>query len=241
MLEETRQASPRLRARIAGVFYLLNGGTGFAYSVRSRLVDSRDAAATASSILAQERLFRTALATDLVGVAAYIVVAALLYGLLKPVNRSLSLVAAFFSLVGCAIQASACIFDLAALNVLHGGLFGGAFNAEQSKAMAFMLLRLQLQGFNIAIVFFGFYCLVIGYLIFRSRFMPRFLGVLMAVSGLAYFTNNLAIFLAIPIPMMLAHLVPILDGLGELSLMLWLLIMGVNAQRWREQSDAVAR
>jgi len=102
-MEEVRETSPRLKARIAGLFYLLNGGTGFAYSVRSRLVDSSDASTTASNILAHEHLFRIALAADLIGVAAYVVVAGLLYGLFKSVNRSLSLVAAFFSLVGCTI------------------------------------------------------------------------------------------------------------------------------------------
>jgi Domain of unknown function (DUF4386) len=241
MTNETREASPQRKARIAGVFYLLNGGTGFAFSVRSRLIDSGDATSTASNILAHERLFRMALLADLTGIAAYVVVAALLYGLLKPVNRSLSLVSAFISLVGCGIQASACIFDLAALGVLRGGPVASTFNAGQSKSMALLLLRLQVQGFNIAIVFFGFYCLSIGYLIFRSQFMPRIVGALMMLSGLAYVTNNFAIFLAIPIPMVLAHLVPLLGGLGELSLMLWLLIMGVNAQRWREQPATAAR
>ena len=241
MHDEFREASPQLKARIAGAFYLLNSGTGFAYSVRNRLVDSSNAVATASSILAHERLFRIALAADLAGVAAYVVVTALLYGLLKPVNKGLSLAAAFFSLVGCAIQASASIFDLSALGVLHSAPSASAFNAGQSQLIALMLLRLHFQGFNIAILFFGFYCLLIGYLILRSRFMPRVLGALVALSGLAYVSNNFAVFLAIPIPMALAHLVPIFGGLGELSLMLWLLIMGVNSQQWREQAAAAAQ
>jgi hypothetical protein len=208
--------------------------------VRSRLVDSSDASTTASNILAHEHLFRIALAADLIGVAAYVVVAGLLYGLFKSVNRSLSLVAAFFSLVGCTIQSSANLFDLAALSVFHPEPSVGAFNAAQSKMMALLLLRQHAQAFNIAIVFFGFYCILIGFLIFRSRFMPRILGALVGLSGLAYVANNFAIFLAIPIPMVLAHLVPILGGIGELSLMMWLLVMGVNTERRRAQADSLA-
>jgi hypothetical protein len=226
---------------MAGVFYLLNGGTGFAFSVRSRLVVSGDPAATAANILAHERLFRMALAADILGVAAYVVVTALFYDLFKPVNRSLSLAAAFFSLVGCAVQLFAGVFDLGSLGVLRGAQYSSAFKVEQLQAMAQLLLQLHAQGFSIAIVFFGFYCLLIGYLIFRSTFLPRIIGVLMALAGLAYVTNNLAMFLSLALPMQLAHAVPVLGGLGELSLMLWLLAISCNSQRWRERAATAAR
>jgi hypothetical protein len=238
MMEGIREASPRFKARMAGVFYLLNGGTAFAFSVRSRLVISGDAAATATNILAHEPLFRMAFAADLIGVAAYVVVTALLYDLLKPANRNLSLLAAFFSLVGCAVQVFACVFDLASLGVLGGAQYLSVFNSEQLQAMALMFLRLHGQGSNIAMVFFGFYCLLIGYLIFRSAFFPRIIGVLMALGGLAYVTNNLANFLSLPLGKYLSPYVPALGGLGELSLILWLLVIGVNTQRWKEQAAA---
>jgi len=234
------QASPQFKARAAGVFYLLNGGTGFAYSVRSRLIMSGDATATATNIMAHERLFRIALASDLLGVAAYVVVTALLFQLLKPVSRSLSLIAAFFGIVGCAVQAFACVFDFSALQVLGGGQGLSAFPTQQAQALSLLLLRMQMEGFNIAIVFFGFYCLLTGWLILKSIFMPRAIGVAMAVGGLAYVANNLAMFLGAPLPMVLAHAVPMLGALGELSLMLWLLAVGVNAQRWMEQAAADA-
>jgi hypothetical protein len=79
---------------------------------------------------------------------------------------------------------------------------------------------------------------MIGYLIFKSIFLPRVIGALMALGGLAYATNNLAIFLSLTPPMYLSHIVPALGGLGELSLILWLLIVGANAQRWQEQGGA---
>ncbi len=238
MTQRIAEASPRLKARIAGFFYLLNAGTAFAFFVRGKLVVSGDAAATATNILAHERLFRMALAADLIGVASYVVVTALLYDLFKPVNRNLSLLAAFFSLVGCAVQVFACVFHLASLIVLGGAPYLSVFKVEQLQAMALMFLKLHGQGFNIAIVFFGFYCLLIGYLILRSTFLPQIIGVLMALGGLAYVTNNLANFLSLPLPMYLSHSVPALGGLGEGSLMLWLLLAGVNAQRWKAQAGA---
>src|ERR1035438_10002787 len=156
-MDQIKESSPRFKARMAGVFYLLNGGTGFAFSVRGRLVVPRDAVATATNILAHEHLFRMALAADLIGVAAYIVVTALLFSLFKAVNSILSLVAASFSIVGCAVQAFACVFDLASLGLLGNPQYASSIPVQQSQAIVLMFLRLHSQGFNIAIVFFGFY------------------------------------------------------------------------------------
>jgi hypothetical protein len=225
-MELIREASPRFKARMAGVFYLLNGGAGFAFFIRNRLVVSGDAAATAVNILAHEHLFRSALAADLLGVAAYVVVTSLLFFLFKPVNNSLSFVAAILGIVGYAIQAFACVFDLASLSVLGTGQSLSTCPLQQSQTLVLMLLRLQGQGFSIAILFFGFYCFLIGYLVFKSMFMPRLIGVLMALGGLAYLANSLAIFLLVPLPMVFSHLVPALGGLEELSLMIWLLVVG---------------
>jgi len=145
-------------------------------------------------------------------------------------------VAAFLSLVGCAIQSSACVFDLASLDVLSGVRYSSALNPDQLQAIVLMSLRLHGQSFNIAIVFFGFYCLLIGYLIFRSIFLPRVIGAMMALGGLAYVANNIAMFLSLKPPRYLTHIVPALGGLGELSLMLWLISIGVNPQRWQEKA-----
>ena len=139
-------------------------------------------------------------------------VTALLFVLFKPVNRNISLIAALFSIAGCAIQSFACVFDLGALNVLEHGQSSSAFTGPQSQETVLMLLRLQGQGFNIAIVFFEFYCLLIGYLVVKSIFMPRVVGALMALGGLAYVGNNLALFLAMPLPMAFSHLAPIFGG-----------------------------
>ena len=157
---------------------------------------------------------------------------ALFYGLFKPVNKSLALLAAFFSLVGCAIQASGSLFQIAPLVVLGGSHYLSVFNLEQLQALALMFLNLNVQAGYTEIIFFGLFDIVIGYLIFRSTFLPRFLGVLMMIAGLGWLT-----FLS---PALATHLSPYVDVLGfiaELFLMLWLLVMGVNVQRWKEQAS----
>jgi hypothetical protein len=228
------ETSPRLKARIAGVFYLLEMLTGgFAILfVGGRLFVSGDAAATATNILAHLSLFQLGFAANLIQFACYIAVTGLFYDLLRPVNRGLSLLAAFFSLVGCTIGAVSCLFYFAPVVILGGAQYLNVFKVEQLQALALMFLKLYGQCFNISFVFFGFYCLLIGYLIFRSSFLPRILGAGMAFAGLGWLT-----FLS---PALAHHLVPYIlaAGIGEISLTLWLLVAGVNAQRWKEQASA---
>lgn len=105
---------------------------------------------------------------------------------------------------------------------------------EQLQALALLSLDLFAQVFNIALIFFGFYFIMIGYLIFRSTFLPRILGVLMAISGLVWLT-----FLSPPLADTLSSYLP-LGVLGVGALTLWMLLKGVNVQRWNEQADATA-
>jgi hypothetical protein len=132
-MEPIAEASPRLKARIAGVFYLLEMLTGgFAVLiVGGRLFVAGDAAATAFNILAHQSLFQWGFTANLLGFACYVVVTGLFDDLFKPVNRSLSLLAAFFSLVGCTIGAVSCLFELAPLAVLGGSPYLNVFKVEQ--------------------------------------------------------------------------------------------------------------
>jgi len=196
------------------------------------LVVSGDAAATANNVLAYQRLFRLGLATGLIATACYVAVTALFYDLFKHVNRSLSLLAAFFSLVGCAILAFASLFRIGPLVVLGGGQYLSAFKVEQLRALAFLFLELYGQAVNICFVFFGVYCLLIGYLIFKSAFLPRILGVLMAFAGLGWL-----IFLSPPLANYLSPYIQVLGVFAEGSLMLWLLVMGVNVAKWEEKAS----
>lgn len=234
MTERIAAASPWPSAKITGVVYLLYFLTAISAVLLARgLVVSDDAAATANNILAHEPLFRSGFAIGLVSTALYIAVTVLLYGLLKPVNKSLALLAALFSLVGCAIQASGSLFQVAPLVVLGGSHYLSVFNVEQLRALALMFLNLKAQAGYIEIIFFGLFDFVIGYLIFRSTFLPRILGMLMAVAGLGWLT-----FLSPPLASHLSPYIYVLGFIAEALLMLWLLLMGVNVQQWKEQASA---
>jgi len=241
MTERLREASPRFKARIAGVLYLIIFVTAaFAeIFVRGRLVVRGDAAATATNILAHESLYRLGGVADLINLACDTALALLFYELLKPVSRSFSLLAAFFRLMHVAIMAVITLNHFAPLVLLRGA-HAAAFTEDQLQALALVSLRLHAQGYNICLVFFGFSCLLLGYLIFRSTFLPRIVGVWMGLGGLAYVTNSFARFLSPQLATYLSSYILVFAGLGELSLMLWLLVVGVNVQRWNEQASSAA-
>ncbi len=230
-------SSPRLVARLAGVAYLVTTLAGlFAeVGVRGKLIDYADPAGTAHGILASETLYRMGFAADILGGAAYLVVTLLLYELLKPVSPMLSLLAAFFSLVGIAVGAVAALGHLAPLLILKDA-YMAPFNAAQTQAIAMLALKLHARGYWIALVFFGFYEIVLGYLIFTSSFMPRLLGILVALAGAAFLTNSFALFLSPEIGGALNSFMLALDGIGEISLTLWLLAAGVDAAKWRARA-----
>ena len=234
MLERIAEASPQPRARIAGVVYLLYFLTAvLSIFFLKGLVVYGDAASTANNILAHRSLFQLGIATGLIATACYVAVTTLFYDLFKSVNKSVSLLAAFISLVGCTILAFASVFQLASLVVLGGSQYLSVFKVEQLQAQASLFLELYGQGVSICFVFFGVYCLLIGYLIFKSSFLPRILGVLMAVAGLGWLT-----FLFPPLADYLSPYNLVLGFLAELALMLRLLLMGVDVQRSKERTRA---
>ena len=185
MTRSTEKLSPLVKARLAGVFWLLTILTGaFALFVGGR----------------------SGPAVNLVSTACYLAATVLVYGLLKPVNRSLSLLAAFCSLVGCVLGASS------------------------------FLLPPGARAATIAFAFFGLHCLLVGYLILRSRFLPRAVGVLMAFGGLGWLTFSVATLLSPTFARSLSPYIMIPGILGEVSLTLWLLVVGVNVPRWNAQA-----
>lgn len=232
------ELSPRTMARITGAFYLLTIVTGIIAQgfISERLVVSGDAAATASNITAQKPLFQLGFTIYLIEMAAQIVMSVLFYYLLKPVSRSASLVAAVLSLVGCTIKTLSRLFYFAPLLVLDGNAqYLSVFDTGQLKALALLFLEVNDQGAAMALAFFGFYGLVKGYLVFKSAFLPRFLGVLTLLGSVGWLT-----FLS---PSLGMRVFPIAAGvgiIGAIATILWLLIVGVNEQRWREQADLAA-
>jgi uncharacterized protein DUF4386 len=229
----TTGASPRLKARITGVFYLLTILTGiFAQGfVSGRLVVDGDAAATATNILAHKSLFELGFTVYLIEMAFQIAVTALFYDLLKPAGRSVSLVAAFLGLGGCVVKTFSRLFYIAPLFILGGAPYLNVFSSEQLQALALLFLKVNDRGAGIALAFFGWYALLTGYLILKSTFLPRILGVLSVVAGLGWLT-----FLYPPLGYRLFFYVAPFGLLGAAALILWLLVMGVNEQRWKEQA-----
>jgi len=177
VLQRIRESSPRLKATVAGVFYLL---------------------AVLSAVFAEAFVRgRLLYAAGLIPVMSFAIVTLLLYQVVKPVNRSLAWLAAFFNLVGLTLEA----------------------------------LEFHLRDANIALIFHGLYCLLIGFLVFRSTFLPRILGLLMAMGGMAWLTD-----LSIPLTNHLAPYNVIAGFTGEGMLMLWLLMIGLNGERWNVQA-----
>jgi len=237
MTERIREASPRLKARITGVFSLLTILTGiFAQGfVSDRLVVDGDAVATATNILAHRGLFQLGFAVYLIEMACNIAMTALFYDLLKPAGRTVSLVAAFLGLAGSVIKTFSRVFFIVPLFILGGAHFLSVFSAEQLQALALLSFKVNDRGAQMALVFFGFYALLTGYLIIRSAFLPRILGVLSVVGGLGWLS-----FLYLPLGHRLFPYVVSVALLGALALIVWLLVRGVDEQRWKEQARAAA-
>src|SRR5438034_5256804 len=188
MMERIAETSPRLKARITGVFYLVTILTGiFAQGfVSGRLVVDGDAAATATNILTHRGLFQLGFAVYLIEMACQMAMTALFYDLLKPAGRSVSLLAAFLGFAGCVIKTFSRVFFIAPLFVLGGAHYLSVFSAEQLQALALLFLKVNDRGAATALVFFGFYALLTGYLIMRSTFLPRILGVVSVFGGLGW-------------------------------------------------------
>jgi Domain of unknown function (DUF4386) len=191
------EASPQHYARIGGILYLVIGVGGvFAEAVRGRLIVRGDAAATANNILNSEMLFRVGLAGEMIVLVCDVAVAMILYVLLRPVNRNLALLAAFLRVTHAGVYGLVGLFQLAAVVLLGGDDFLQAFDSQQLQALAYLSLRLHGYGYGVSLIFFGVSLVVLGYLIFRSQYLPRVLGALLVIAGLCYLVNSFAQILA---------------------------------------------
>ncbi len=238
--EQAAEVSPRVRARIAGFLYLIVivGGIFAEIGVRGRLVVNGDPAATAHNIVAHELLYRLGFSVELFYILCNVPLILLLYYLFKVVNKKFAVLAALFSVVGTAVEGVSLLAHYAPLVFLGKGPYLAAFTPAQLQAAAYLSLHMFEYGFMIALAFFGFFCLTQAYLIFRSTFFPRVIGGLLAMEGLLYLTNSFAHFVA---PAVGDRMFPFLalSGIAEISFCLWLLVVGVNERRWREQAGQV--
>jgi hypothetical protein len=238
--ERRVEASPRQLARIAGSLYLINIICGFfaiGY-VPAAIVVSGDPAATARNILAHESLYRLGIVAHVIVLLTNIPLMVIFYELLKVVNRRASLLVVCFSLAGTTVEGAYLLNQFTPLILLNGGTSVSELTAAQLQAQVSTPLALLAIGYSLAQVFYVGYLLLTGYLIVRSTFLPRILGVLLAIGGVCYLFYSFASFLS---PEFAAHLVPYIQlpsGIGELAVCLWLLVVGVNGQRWTEQASA---
>jgi hypothetical protein len=228
------ERSPQRYARIAGVLYLAIialGLFGEAF-VRGTLVVSGDATATASAIAAAESLWRAGLAGDLLMHVFDVPVIVVLYLLLRPVSESLALLATLFNLIQTAVLVANKLNLLAPILLVGnaGGL--NAFPPEQLHALSYLAIKAHGYGFGVGLIFFGFACLFRGYLIFKSGYFPRFLGLLMALAGFSYLGNSFALLLAPALASALFPVVLMPAFVGELCFALWLTFKGVNVDKW---------
>lgn len=223
---------PQVAARIAGCLYLLviAGGLFAQVFVRDRLIVGGDATATADSLLQHATLYRLGFGIHLFYLLCAIVLAVILYDMLRRVSASLALLALSFDLVAITVEGIHLLHHLAPLLMLtDSGLAG--MEPSQLHAMAYAQARLFAYGFGISLVFFGAFCIVTGVLIYRSRFLPRTLGVMMVIAGICYLTNSFALFLAPGLASLLFPYILMPCLIAELSLALWLLVKGIDMEK----------
>jgi hypothetical protein len=232
------KTSPQVQARIAGVLYLIviGGGIFAELFVRGRLVVHGDAAATAHNILAHPMLYRLGFAVELFYCVCNVPLTVIFYNLFKVVNRNVALMMVILDLLTNTIESISLLFHFAPL-LLLGGHYLTAFTAEQLQGASYISIELFEHGFAICLVFFGFDCMAMAYLIYKSTFLPRFIAILLAIEGLGYLVNSFALFLAPALqPRIFPYFAP--TAIAEILLCLWLIVMGVNVQRWTEKSKA---
>jgi hypothetical protein len=228
---------PAFLARAAGAFYLLTivGGAVAQGFISDKLVVSGDAAATANNILLHRSLFQAAFTIYLVEMACQIISTVLFYELLRPVNRTLSLLSAVLGLSGCAVKTLSRLFFIAPLLILDRPPYLTVFTPQQQQALALLFLDVNDHGAGIALALFGFAAILKGYLILKSTFLPRVLGVLAIPAGLALLT-----FLSPTLGYQVFPFVAALGMVAAIPQIVWLLAFGVNEQRWHEQAASAS-
>ncbi|SFQ35621.1 DUF4386 domain-containing protein [Hymenobacter arizonensis] len=242
MATRTIENSPLVYARIGGALYLviiLFGlfAEGF---VTNKLLVSGDAAATARNILAAPGLWRLSVAGNVLVVVCAVPLLWIEYLLLRPVSKSLVLLAVLFNLVSLGVEAISKVFLLLVLPTLESAQYAQAFGARQVPMLANFSLKAHDISFDIALVFFGFTCLVNGYLIFKSGYLPKVVGILMQVAGGCYLVACFATLFA---PALAGVLLPgiLLPCLvGESAFCLWLLVKGVDTVKWQAKTSQSA-
>ena len=205
--------------------------------IRGSVVVSGNSTATAANLRSMELLWRVGVVGEIVVLTCATALAVVLYVLLRRVSRELALMAVLFNVVAIAIEGVAGVSLATTLLPLSNASYLTAFAPEQLHAMAMLGIRSHTIGFGVALIFFGVECVILGYLIYRSAYMPRSIGVLMQVAGICYMINSVALLLS---PRLASQLFPTIllpSLIAELSLAVWLLVKGVRLEKWDQDTQ----
>jgi hypothetical protein len=220
-------------ARIAGFCYLIVIGTGLFSEVfvRQALRVPNDALATAHNIQANEMLFRWGFTADIINFAIGLPTILIVYFLFKRTNKLLLQLALAFVIIQTAIIAVNLLNQISPLLILSNDTYLKTFQPDQLATLSLLSLNIQTQGYAIGLVFFGFYCLIVGYVMYKSKFLPKIFGILYSIAGLCYLVNSFTMFLSkgFENPLFIYLALPIF--IGELSFCLWLLIKGIDTSK----------
>jgi len=228
-----RESSPSARGRILAALYLLVIAAGILgqAGIADRLIVAGDAAATAANIRADTSLYRLAFTVFMLEMVAQVGVSVLYYDLLKPVDRGIARIGLAIGLIGCGIKTMARLFYYVPLVLLGGAAWLSALPALQLETLSLLFIRINSQGAGIALVFFGFETILRGWLLFRSGFLPRFLGAISIVGGIGWLT-----WLWPPLGSRAFVVVALFALVGVVATAGWLLIRGVDDALWRQRA-----
>ncbi len=235
MIRSAIERSPQFYARLAGVLYLaiiVLGVFGEAF-VRGSIVVSGDAGATAKAIAAADALWRAGIAGDLMMHVLDLPVLIVLYVLLRPVDHGLALLATGLNLIQTAVLVANKSNLMLPILLHDSAAASAAFSSQQVDALSYVAIQAHGHGFGVGLVFFGFACLCRGYLIYKSGFLPKILGVLMYLAGASYLVNSFALLLAPDLASALFPAILLPAFVGELSFALWLIFRGVDTTKWK--------
>jgi hypothetical protein len=234
MTNHNTEKSPLHLARVAGWLYLCMVPFGIfgVMWVPSIMYVPGDTAATANNIMASESLFRLGIVSALIVQVLHIFVVLALYKLLKPVNRNYALLMVIFALVGVPIAMLSELNQYAALALLSGADYLATFTAEQLNAQVTLFLNLRESGLVIAWIFWGLWLFPMGYLVFKSGYIPRILGILLMIGCIGYQIDFLTSVLFPKFDVLISGVASI----GELLLPLWLVIKGVDVEQWEKHA-----
>ncbi len=238
MTNQSTNTSPNTYARIGGIAYLIiiiAGLLGEMF-IRNSIIVAGNAGATAQNLAASPGLWRLGIAGDILMHICDLIVLLAYIVLFWPVNRKLIILAVMLNLMQTAVLVANKLNLILPLLLMGKKDYMASFNPEQLQSLSYFFIQAHSYGFGIGLIFFGCASLIVGYLIRKSVFLPRILGIGMQIAGACYLINSFALILVPKIANMLFPAILLPPFLAELSLSLWLIFKGVDVQVWKEKA-----